>query len=83
MRWFDYMITRRLFVAGLVVALLCVTWMSRITAAEPDYISASGLVRFDGDIDAPDFTLVAPDGTKISLSDFRGKVVLLNFWATW
>jgi cytochrome c biogenesis protein CcmG, thiol:disulfide interchange protein DsbE len=32
---------------------------------------------------APDFTLPDLNGTKVSLSDYRGKVVLLNFWATW
>lgn len=32
---------------------------------------------------APDFTLEIIDGNKIKLSDFKGKVVLLNFWATW
>lgn len=32
---------------------------------------------------APDFTLPGPDGSPIALSDLRGKVVLLNFWATW
>ncbi len=31
----------------------------------------------------PDFTLSTPEGNKISLKDFRGKVVLLNFWASW
>lgn len=32
---------------------------------------------------APDFTLPLLDGSTISLSDLRGQVVLLNFWATW
>src|SRR4030095_10043638 len=31
----------------------------------------------------PEFNLTTPDGKKISLKDFRGKVVLLNFWARW
>ncbi len=32
---------------------------------------------------APDFTLTDISGNKLSLSDYRGKVVLLDFWATW
>jgi len=32
---------------------------------------------------AQDFTLKALDGDKVSLSELRGKVVLLDFWATW
>lgn len=32
---------------------------------------------------APDFTLKDINGNSISLSSFKGKVVLLNFWATW
>jgi peroxiredoxin len=32
---------------------------------------------------APDFTLKDANGTPIKLSDYRGKAVLLNFWATW
>jgi peroxiredoxin len=31
----------------------------------------------------PDFTLPSLDGKRISLKDFRGKLVFLNFWATW
>jgi len=32
---------------------------------------------------APDFNLPGLGGQSISLSDFRGKPVLINFWATW
>jgi len=32
---------------------------------------------------APDFTLEDMDAKKFSLKDYRGKVILLNFWATW
>ena len=34
-------------------------------------------------IDPINFTLPLPDGTKITLSQLKGKVVFLNFWATW
>src|ERR1700730_9152222 len=32
---------------------------------------------------APAFTLVTLDGNKVSLSDYKGRPVLVNFWATW
>ncbi len=32
---------------------------------------------------APDFTLDSDQGKKVSLSDFKGKVVYIDFWATW
>lgn len=32
---------------------------------------------------APDFQLKTLDDKKVKLSDYRGKIVILNFWATW
>jgi cytochrome c biogenesis protein CcmG/thiol:disulfide interchange protein DsbE len=32
---------------------------------------------------APDFTLASLEGNNLKLSDYHGKAVLLNFWATW
>ena len=34
-------------------------------------------------VKAPEFTLSDLDGNQVSLSDFKGKVVILDFWATW
>src|ERR1700748_2316815 len=32
---------------------------------------------------APDFSLRSVEGKKVSLADYKGKAVLINFWATW
>ncbi|GAB4197369.1 MAG: hypothetical protein OHK0057_32910 [Thermoflexibacter sp.] len=32
---------------------------------------------------APDFKMIDLEGKEVSLADFKGKIVLLNFWATW
>ena len=41
--------------------------------------------RVSGNVSSPDvdFTLDDLSGKEISLSDFKGKLVVLNFWATW
>ncbi len=54
----------------------------QIEPAEPeDEIAATTLIK-EG-MEAPDFTVTMLDGTTVKLADLRGKVVLVNFWATW
>ncbi len=44
---------------------------------------ASGSTAPEENATAPDFSLKTIDNTTVKLSDYRGKVVFLNFWATW
>jgi peroxiredoxin len=45
--------------------------------------TALGMRRPVEAAEAPDFTLLTLDGRTVQLREFRGKLVLLNFWATW
>lgn len=52
-------------------------------AAGEDPVAALSLIRPKPAKDAPDFELRTPDDRVIRLVDLKGKVVFLNFWATW
>jgi len=41
------------------------------------------LLEDDGSVEAPDIELRALDGEIAQLSSFKGKTILLHFWATW
>ncbi len=45
--------------------------------------SEAPLAKLESGTMAPDFTLPDMDGNSVKLSDFRGKVVVFNYWATW
>jgi peroxiredoxin len=51
-------------------------------SAAADTPSAEGLPDLRGKA-APAFTLKTVDGKTVSLADYKGKAVLINFWATW
>ena len=69
-----------------VVALACVAvggyllWPVALHVAAKAIIDARAVKLTRA---APDFTLKDAKGTRVSLSDYKGKVVVLNFWATW
>jgi len=65
-------------VAALVLALL----LPPAAAAAPDF-AAMDIQRYDPPKPAPEFSLPDLDGRRVTLSDLRGKVVLLFYWATW
>jgi peroxiredoxin len=55
-----------------------------MSSAGLDALFASlGIHRPVNPSETPDFTLMALEGRPVQLREFRGKLVLLNFWATW
>jgi thiol-disulfide isomerase/thioredoxin len=64
--------------------LLCSLLMFSAQAAERQQPKLGyNLTALPKPIPAPEFTLEDIDAKKFSLKDYRGKVILLNFWATW
>ena len=71
---------------GILAGLLLLLCAGEICAQEPqeedlDLKYATELLS--PGTKAPDFTLKDLDGKEVSLKDFRGKTVVLVFWATW
>lgn len=70
-------------------ALLCVLgwlFLAQLSLAAPpeaDPFRALELIRPSRVQQAKEFTVPTPEGKSLRLADFKGKVVLLNFWATW
>ncbi|NQX47877.1 redoxin domain-containing protein [Paenibacillus tritici] len=69
----------RRIVALLVIAIatIAVIWVYM------DHSSRTPSGRLAVGAPAPDFEAVTWKGEKVRLSDYKGRVVLLNFWATW
>ena len=73
-------------VAALAIVAVLLFWNPESATAEPEpqsqeQLEASTIAK--SGMEAPNFTVEMFDGESIRLSDMRGKVVLVNFWATW
>ena len=75
---------RRFFLLAAFLFLGSSQLFAQATRNPPiDYKAVPKLEEIKDHPAAPDFTLANPDGKKLSLKDYRGKLVFLNFWATW
>lgn len=70
--------------AGLVFALVsCGSDDDQARAPRTSGEARSGTSYQTNPVPAPDLTLETMDGRELNLADMKGKVVLVNFWATW
>lgn len=73
---------KKYFIASFVLLFAFLTIACEQKPAE-DKASLDALVLAADGKKAPDFTLLDTKGKKISLSDYKGKIVIVDFWATW
>jgi cytochrome c-type biogenesis protein len=75
-----------IFVVATVIALIAATYAADKATRQKSTMQAGSGVSEEAKsigIAAPDVTLKTLDGKSVTLADYRGKVVLVNFWATW
>jgi len=90
-------LNRNLLIMGVALAIMTIAALvvySRFTTEEPlppapqangkAALGAVGqFVALDTPVAAPDLKFTDEQGKTLALSDFRGKVIVLNLWATW
>ena len=74
-------LSRALLVAILPVAAFCLIWRSSTNSEQK--LRTPPVKDETKRQTAPDFALKDVNGRTVHLSDYRGQVVLLDFWATW
>ncbi len=76
-----YVTKRQGYLLIFLVAIAGGAWIHWTRVPSDDEVAAR--IAAHVNFQAPDFSLTTLDGKPVSLSDLRGKVVLINFWATW
>ena len=67
---------------GVFIFLSVIFLLWKIPVVNAQFLDA-GVEKFRVPVEAPDFILKELGGGKISLKELRGKIILLNFFATW
>lgn len=73
---------KKAYIIALFCTLLCCA-MHTSASAQDQQAEIEKTTLIKAGMKAPDFTVEMFDGSKVSLSELKGKVVLVNFWATW
>lgn len=74
---------KRVYILLIIFGILAILSPKGFLYATKDPLSAAGVQKIKVRISAPEFAIEDLDGRTVALKDFRGKVVLVQFWATW
>ncbi len=74
---------RLLVILAILVATIAVSFLLQLRDSLLDRLPGLPDQAPTQNAEVPDFTLQTLDGETVSLSDYRGQPVVLNFWATW
>jgi cytochrome oxidase Cu insertion factor (SCO1/SenC/PrrC family) len=72
-----------LIISWVLLTSLLLFYASSAPAKEKDLFQLLQIHQFDKPIESIDFSLKSTNGNIVKLTDFKGKVVFLNFWTTW
>ena len=73
----------RIFFCTFFAILLLLGFLSSASGGEADLFQKVGAKQMKVKKSAPNFSLKDLNGQKVELKHFKGKVIVLNFWATW
>jgi peroxiredoxin len=77
------MVRKEVFFYSLLIVLISFTLAFSSERGREELFLKIGIQPTKGDTKAPNFCLEDLKGKKLELRNFKGKVVFLNFWATW
>jgi cytochrome c biogenesis protein CcmG, thiol:disulfide interchange protein DsbE len=75
--------TSRIAACGIVALMTALNALAAERPAVAELLKALNLSGYPSVIQPPEFSGLTADGQRVSLASLQGKVVLLNFWATW
>ncbi len=74
---------RKIFLIPVIFGICALFALSKSLYSTTDPLEAAGILKFNKKTSAPGFVIKDLEGNRVNLEDFRGKVVLLDFWTTW